>query len=85
MLSYTSGTTGLPKGVIMQHIALLDTAYRSMMHMPTRPFTNYLSYISPAWATEQMFGITVGLMAPMILNFPEEPETVMAEHPGVGG
>jgi len=77
VLSYTSGTTGQPKGVIMKHVALLDTAYRSMMHMPTKPFTNYLSYISPAWATEQMFGITIGLMAPMILNFPEEPETVM--------
>lgn len=77
VLSYTSGTTGLPKGVIMTHEGMLDTAYRNLMHVATKPFTQYLSYISPAWATEQMFGITIGLVAPMVLNFPEEPETVV--------
>ena len=40
------------------------------------PFMRYLSYISPAWATEQFFGLTLGLMVPLVVNFPEEPETV---------
>jgi long-chain acyl-CoA synthetase len=76
-ISYTSGTTGQPKGVLATHKTMLDTAYRTLMHMPTKPFTQYLSYISPAWGVEQLFGITLGLMAPMVINFPEEPETVM--------
>jgi long-chain acyl-CoA synthetase len=76
-ISYTSGTTGQPKGVIATHKTMLDTAYRTLMHMPTKPFTRYLSYISPAWGVEQLFGITLGLMVPMVINFPEEPETVM--------
>ncbi len=83
-ISYTSGTTGLPKGVISTHKTILDTAYRTLMHMPTKPFTQYLSYISPAWGVEQLFGITIGLIAPMVVNFPEEPETVMQNIREVG-
>ena len=36
----------------------------------------YLSFIPPAWATEQALGISGALVAGMTVNFPEEPETV---------
>jgi len=76
VISYTSGTTGLPKGCILTHANLFDTVYRVAGTVPLRPFTQYLSYISPAWAAEQMFGICQGLLVPFVVNFPEEPETV---------
>src|SRR5690606_16431662 len=76
VLSYTSGTTGLPKACILTHNYLLDTPARLMAAVPMKPQTQYLSYISPAWATEQIFGIALGLLVPLIVNFPEEPETV---------
>lgn len=76
VLSYTSGTTGLPKGCILTHRYLLETAARMIGAVRIRPFTQYLSYISPAWATEQYFGLTLGLVVPCVVNFPEEPETV---------
>ncbi|MFX5595409.1 hypothetical protein ABTD92_22400, partial [Acinetobacter baumannii] len=34
--------------------------------------------IAPAWITEQIFGITLGVMVPMVVNFPESPEDVLA-------
>lgn len=83
MLSYTSGTTGVPKGVILTHNYLLDNAYRVLRANHLKPFTQYLSYLSPAWVTENFF-MTIGLLAPFIYNFPEEPETVLSNIREIG-
>ena len=76
VISYTSGTTGMPKGCTMTHTNLFDNAFRMAGAICLKPFTQALSYISPAWAAEQVFGITQGLLVPFVVNFPEEPETV---------
>lgn len=76
VISYTSGTTGKPKGVLMDHDGLFDNCARVLGALPMEPELDYLSYISPAWGTEQFFGITLGLVLPMVVNFPEEPEEV---------
>jgi len=78
VLSYTSGTTGRPKGVILTHQYLFDNAARAMGAIGLNPGDEYLSYIAPAWGTEQFFGITLGLLVPMVVNFPERPEQVLA-------
>ena len=83
-LCYTSGTTGLPKGCILSHTYLFDTVLRLAGGCSLKPFTQYLSYISPAWGTEQMFGIAMGLLLPLVVNFPEEPETVQENIREVG-
>ncbi|KKO08698.1 hypothetical protein LCGC14_0046380 [marine sediment metagenome] len=77
MLSYTSGTTGKPKGVIISHRYLFDNSSRVMGAIDIAPGTEYLTYISPAWVTEQIFGLSIGLIAPMVVNFPEGPEEVL--------
>lgn len=76
VLCYTSGTTGRPKGVMLSHTYLLDNAYRLLAAFKLREGAEYLSYISPAWAAEQMTGLALGLLAPLTVNFAEKPETV---------
>lgn len=77
VLCYTSGTTGLPKGAMMGHGLLIDLVTEwAAVDGWDREGLEYLSFIPPAWATEQALGITGGLVAGLSVNFPEEPETV---------
>lgn len=77
VLSYTSGTTGRPKGVIITHRYLIDNAHRIVSGSGITPGMDYLTYIAPAWVTEQLFGVTIGLTLPLVVNFPESPEQVL--------
>lgn len=81
---YTSGTTGRPKGAMLSHAFILDNAYRLMGSLGVEPGARYLSYISPAWAAEQYFGIGLALLAPMVLYYAEKPETVQTDLREVG-
>ena len=76
IISYTSGTTGLPKGAMITHNNLVTTVKQWFMIEPWKNSDNYLSYVPPAWLTEQVFGITGSLLAGAIVNFPERPETL---------
>ncbi|QPC32197.1 AMP-binding protein [Caldimonas thermodepolymerans] len=84
VLCYTSGTTGKPKGVILTHRYLTDNAYRVIASFGVPEHTVYLSYISPAWAAEQITGLALGLMAPSIIHFSEKPATVQADLREIG-
>jgi long-chain acyl-CoA synthetase len=83
-LCYTSGTTGKPKGVMLTHRYLLDNAYRLLASFEIPAGIEYLSYISPAWAAEQITGLALGLLAPAVVHFGEKAETVQSDLREIG-
>jgi long-chain acyl-CoA synthetase len=77
LLTYTSGTTSKPKGVMISHRWLMDNAARMRSALPLQADMEYLSYTPLAWITEQLLGVTLGLITPLVVNFPEGPDQVL--------
>lgn len=75
---YTSGTTGLPKGAMITHNNLIAGCDSAMLADPRLETDEYLSFLPPAWITENILGLAVHLRTGMVVNFPEAPETVQA-------
>lgn len=79
ILSYTSGTTSLPKGAMLTHSNLLYGNRCVNQLAPTYPHDNYVSFSPLAWITEQSLGVTGHLVTGCAVNFPESPETVQPD------
>lgn len=75
LLFYTSGTTSLPKGVLLSHANMLTMGHNLMRVDPCYDTDDFVSYLPFAWIGEQMMSISCGLQVGYTLNFPEEPDT----------
>jgi long-chain acyl-CoA synthetase len=73
---YTSGTTDLPKGAMITHTNLISGCDQTLIVDPRSDAEEYLSFLPPAWITENVLGLTIHLRTGMVVNFPEAPETV---------
>ena len=73
---YTSGTTGEPKGAMISHVNLIAGSDSAQLADPRLDSDEYLSFLPPAWITENVLGLTQHLRSGMVVNFPEAPETV---------
>ncbi len=76
IICYTSGTTGLPKGAMLTHANLIYNERAFLQIDPRYEDDNHLSFLPLAWISEHVLGITPHVTNGLILNFPEEPETV---------
>jgi long-chain acyl-CoA synthetase len=81
---YTSGTTGLPKGAILTHHALITTARGFIDRYPLNEDDNLLSNFPAAWVGDSFFATIPHLLTGAKLNFPEEPETIAEDTREVG-
>jgi long-chain acyl-CoA synthetase len=76
MLCYTSGTMGMPKGVMLSHGNLIGVS-KGYLALDTRYDTdNHVSFTPMGWIAEPALCIAPHVVAGIVINFPEEPETV---------
>ncbi len=83
-LYYTSGTTGLPKGAVLTHQALITTAQSFVDRYPLTEDDDLISNFPAAWVGDSFFATIPHLLSGARLNFPEEPETIAEDTREVG-
>ncbi|HVH74886.1 MAG TPA: AMP-binding protein [Stellaceae bacterium] len=76
VFSYTSGTTGHPKGVMLSHHNLIFTAQAYTEAESFTPIDDMLSYLPMAWIGESLFSLVLSPFVGFACNCPERPETV---------
>ena len=84
LLFYTSGTTALPKGVLLTHHNMLAMGQHLMEVDPCYETDDFVSFLPFAWIGEQMMSISSGLLLGFTINFPEAPETALADLREIG-
>ncbi len=81
---YTSGTTGLPKGAILTHRALVNTARGFVSVYPLDGNDDLVSNFPAAWVGDSYFATIPHLLTGARLNFAEEPDTIAEDTREVG-
>ena len=79
VLLYTSGTTGQPKGSIVNYRNLLGLFHGWNAALPWKEEDENLSFLPPAWIGEQIFTVAPNLTMGVVINFVEKAETVRSD------
>lgn len=84
LISYTSGTTGASKGVMLSHRALIETGRSFLQVVPVGPADQLLAYLPMAWVGDTFFSVVVALLSGAAINCPESAETVRTDFREIG-
>jgi long-chain acyl-CoA synthetase len=84
VMLYTSGTTGKPKGVVLSHRNVIETARSSSEFDHLAPGEQVLAYLPIAWVGDFIFSIGQAYWAGFCVNCPESAETMMTDLREIG-
>lgn len=84
ILCTTSGTTARPKLAMLQAGPFLNHCRAYLDRDPKWPGDNYVSVLPLPWIMEQVYAVAQALISRIIVNFVEEPETMMADLREIG-
>jgi long-chain acyl-CoA synthetase len=84
LISFTSGTTGVPKGVMLSHRALIATGKGALQVVPVHAGDEMLAYLPIGWLGDTFFSVVIPLLTGAAINCPEDATTVRQDFREIG-
>jgi long-chain acyl-CoA synthetase len=81
---FTSGTTGVPKGVVLTHASLIDRARAAAEMEGLGDRDVVLAYLPPAWIGQNIFSYAQPFVTGYCICCPESSDTVMSDMREIG-